>query len=33
MICTPKFLKEEFNYIENSFAQLQYPKFLRNMSK
>ena len=25
-ICTPNFLNDEFDYIENSFMQLQYPK-------
>ena len=28
-ICAPKFLDDKFDFIEKSFAQLQYPKYFR----
>ena len=31
--CIPKFLKDEFDYIENSFAQHQYPKSFKQHDK
>ena len=32
-ICIPKFLNDEFDYIENSLAQLQYPKTIFKKKK